>query len=118
MLRLPKSDPAAAEAQFQQAAAIARQQGAKLWELRAATCLVRLWGERARHGEAHDLLATLVSQFTDGLGHRIYRLPTQYFERPLSVLDRRARPLIPGSDSVTGTTGLPTTPPGREERRL
>jgi predicted ATPase len=68
MLRLPKSDPAAAEARFQQAAAIARQQGAKLWELRAATRLARLWREQARRGEAHDLLATLCNQFTDGFG--------------------------------------------------
>ncbi|WFU20255.1 adenylate/guanylate cyclase domain-containing protein [Bradyrhizobium sp. CB3481] len=67
-LRLPKPDPIAAEAQFGQAAATARQQGAKLWELRAATSLARLWREQGRRGEAHDLLAPLYSQFTEGFG--------------------------------------------------
>ena len=45
-------DAAQAEACFQQALAIARQQQAKSWELRAATSLARLWqqqGKRERH---------------------------------------------------------------------
>src|SRR3981081_1602957 len=46
MLRLPRSDPTAAEARFGHAAATARQQGAKLWELRAATRLARFWREQ------------------------------------------------------------------------
>jgi predicted ATPase len=68
MLRLPRSDPTAAEARFQQAASVARQQGAKLWELCAATRLARLWREQGRRGEAHDLLSPLYSQFTEGFG--------------------------------------------------
>ena len=68
MLRLPKADPAAAEARFRQAASVARQQGAKLWELRAATRLARLWAEHCRRDEAHDLLSPLYSQFTEGFG--------------------------------------------------
>ncbi|UWU77877.1 AAA family ATPase [Bradyrhizobium huanghuaihaiense] len=68
MLRLPKVDPTAAEALFQQAASVARRQGAKLWELRAATSLARLLGEQGRRGEAHDLLSPLYSQFTEGYG--------------------------------------------------
>ncbi|MEH2506618.1 putative ATPase/class 3 adenylate cyclase [Bradyrhizobium sp. AZCC 1578] len=68
MLRLPSSDPTAAEAQFGHAVATARQQGAKLWELRAATRLARLWREQGRRGEAHDLLTPLYSQFTEGFG--------------------------------------------------
>ncbi|MBR1033141.1 hypothetical protein [Bradyrhizobium liaoningense] len=66
MLQLPKPDPIAAEAQFRHAAATARQQGAKLWELRAATHLARVWRGQGRRGEAHDLLAPLYSQFTEG----------------------------------------------------
>ena len=66
MLRLPRSDPTAAEARFGHAAATARQQGAKLWELRAATRLARLWREQGRRDEAHDLLSPLYSQFTEG----------------------------------------------------
>jgi len=34
---------------------IAQTQQAKSLELRAATCLARLWGERGRRGEARDL---------------------------------------------------------------
>lgn len=68
MLRLPRCDPTAAEARFGHAAATARQQGAKLWELRAATRLAGLWRDRGRRGEAHDLLTPLYSQFTEGLG--------------------------------------------------
>ncbi|MDA9489444.1 AAA family ATPase [Bradyrhizobium sp. CCBAU 11361] len=68
MLRLRKADPTAAEARFRQAASVARQQSAKLWELRAATGLARLWREQGRRGEAHDLLSPLYSQFTEGFG--------------------------------------------------
>jgi predicted ATPase len=68
MLLLPRSDPTAAEARFAHAAATARQQGAKLWELRATTRLARLWREQGRRGEAHDLLTPLYSQFTEGFG--------------------------------------------------
>ena len=68
MLRLPKADPIAAEARFGHAVATARQQGAKLWELRAATRLARLWSEQGRRGEAYDLLTPLYSQFSEGFG--------------------------------------------------
>ena len=68
MLLLPRSDPTAAEARFAHAAPTARQQRAKLWESRAATRLARLWREQRRHGEAHDLLNPLYSQFTERFG--------------------------------------------------
>ncbi|MCC8939338.1 AAA family ATPase [Bradyrhizobium sp. Arg68] len=66
ILQLPKPDPIAAEARFGHAAAIARQQGAKLWELRAATSLGRLWKEQGRRSEARDLLRPLYGHFTEG----------------------------------------------------
>jgi predicted ATPase len=66
MLRVPKPDPIGAEARFGQAAATARQQGAKLWELRAATRLAGLWREQGRRGEARDLLTPLYGHFTEG----------------------------------------------------
>jgi predicted ATPase len=68
ILWLPKADPAAAEARFRQAASVARQQAAKLWELRAVTRLARLWREQGRRGEAYDLLSPLYCQFTEGFG--------------------------------------------------
>jgi predicted ATPase len=67
LLRLPRPDLAAAEARLRQAAAVARQQGARMWELRAATSLARLWREQGQISEAHDLLAPLYGQFSEGL---------------------------------------------------
>jgi predicted ATPase len=60
-------DIAAAEAQFIKAIDIARCQGARHWELRAATSLARLWRDQGRCTEAHDLLAPLYAWFTEGL---------------------------------------------------
>jgi predicted ATPase len=59
-------DPAAAEADFRHAIAVARLQTAKLWELRAATSLARLWRDQGRRAEAYDLLAPVCGWFTEG----------------------------------------------------
>jgi predicted ATPase len=56
-----------AEACFQQALAVARQQQAKSWELRAATSLARLWQQQGKKKEARDLLAPVYHWFTEGL---------------------------------------------------
>jgi len=65
-LLLRQSQPQAAEESFGKALSIAREQEAKLWELRAATSLVRLWCEQGRRAEAHDLLAPIYGWFTEG----------------------------------------------------
>jgi class 3 adenylate cyclase/predicted ATPase len=64
--RLPYPDPAKAEDSFRTALAIAREQGTRGYELRAATSLARLWCEQGRRGEARDLLAPLYYSFTEG----------------------------------------------------
>jgi class 3 adenylate cyclase/predicted ATPase len=64
--RLPDAHPDAAEACFERAMEIARWQEAKSWELRAATSLARLWGERGERQKAHDLLAPVCNWFTEG----------------------------------------------------
>jgi predicted ATPase len=64
--RLPYPDPAKAEDSLRTALAIARKQGTRGYELRAAASLARLWGEQGRHGEARDLLAPLYASFTEG----------------------------------------------------
>jgi tetratricopeptide (TPR) repeat protein len=51
-LLLAMGDPAAAEAGYREAIAIAQQQSAKLWELRAAMSLARLWHDQDRHAQA------------------------------------------------------------------
>jgi predicted ATPase len=45
---------------------VARQQGAKVWELRTATSLARLWGLQGRTREGVDLLAPLYGRFGEG----------------------------------------------------
>jgi predicted ATPase len=59
-----------AEACFQGAVAVAREQEAKLFELRAATRLARLWRDQAKPGEARDLLAPVYGWFTEGFDTR------------------------------------------------
>jgi DNA-binding winged helix-turn-helix (wHTH) protein/predicted ATPase len=57
---------AQAEACFQQALTVARQQQAKSWELRAAMSLSRLWQQQGKRAEAYALLAPLYGWFTEG----------------------------------------------------
>jgi predicted ATPase len=59
-------EDAAAEDSYRQAFAVAREQQAKLWELRAATSLTRLWRDQGKRTEAHDLLAPIYGWFTEG----------------------------------------------------
>ncbi len=53
-----------AESCFQQAIAIAQNQSAKSWELRAATSLARLWQSQNKRQDAYDLLAPVYGWFT------------------------------------------------------
>jgi predicted ATPase len=61
-------NPTSAEQRYREAIAIAQQQSAKLWELRAATSLARMWRDEGKHTEAHTLLAPVYNWFTGGLG--------------------------------------------------
>jgi predicted ATPase len=61
-----QGDVDAAEELYRQALSIAREQAAKLWELRAAVSLARLWSEQGRQAEAHELLAPVYAWFTEG----------------------------------------------------
>jgi predicted ATPase len=55
-----------AEGYFRKAIAIARQQQAKSWELRAATSLARLWQQQGKRQEAHEMLAAVYNWFREG----------------------------------------------------
>jgi class 3 adenylate cyclase/tetratricopeptide (TPR) repeat protein len=59
-------DQAAAEQSYRQALAVAQRQSAKLFELRAAISLARLWRDQGKRTEAHDLLAPVYGWFTEG----------------------------------------------------
>ena len=55
-----------AEAYFERALAVARQQQAKSWELRAAMSMARLWRDQGKREEARELLAPVYGWFTEG----------------------------------------------------
>ena len=65
----PEHDAAKAEAYFERALAVARQQQAKSWELRAAMSLARLWRDQGKVQQARELLAPVYGWFTEGLRH-------------------------------------------------
>jgi predicted ATPase len=66
LLQQNSDNQAEAETCFQQAIAIAQDQQAKSWELRAATSLARLWQPQGKRQEAYDLLAPVYNWFTEG----------------------------------------------------
>ena len=70
---LATGDPAAAEASYREAVAIAQGQSAKLWELRAAMSLARLWRDQGQRIEARDLLAPVYGWFTEGFATPVMR---------------------------------------------
>jgi len=65
-LMSPEPDEAKAQAYFERALSVARQQQAKSWELRAAMSLARLWRDQGKVREARELLAPVYGWFTEG----------------------------------------------------
>jgi integrase len=62
----PQPDAARAEGHFKHALAVARQQKAKSWELRAAMSLAHLWRDQGKPQQARELLAPVYGWFTEG----------------------------------------------------
>jgi predicted ATPase len=63
-------DAAKAEAYFERALTVARQQHAKSFELRAAMSLARLWRDQGKVRQARELLAPVYGWFTEGFDTR------------------------------------------------
>jgi len=63
---LKEAHPEAAEELYRKALSIAREQEAKLWELRATVSLARLWRDQGHRAEFRDLLAAVYGWFTEG----------------------------------------------------
>ena len=59
-------DAAKAQAYFERALLVARNQQAKSWELRAAMSMARLWRDQGKREAARDLLAPVYGWFTEG----------------------------------------------------
>ena len=95
-LKSPEPDAAKAEAYFERALAVARQQQAKSWELRAAMSMARLWRDQgkphasprsARSGLrlVHRRLRHARSEGGQGLARRAARLTKQFRNRLLDL---------------------------------
>jgi class 3 adenylate cyclase/tetratricopeptide (TPR) repeat protein len=65
-LLLSVHEHAAGEESYWRALTVARRQGAKFWELRAALDLARLWRDQDKRTEARDLLVPIYGWFTEG----------------------------------------------------
>jgi predicted ATPase len=65
-LMSPESDATKAEAYLERALAVAREQQAKSWELRAAMSMARLWRDQGKPQQARELLAPVYAWFTEG----------------------------------------------------
>jgi predicted ATPase len=68
-LNLPEPDEAKveAEAYFERALAVSRQQQAKSLELHAAISMARLWRDQGKPQQARELLAPVYGWFTEGI---------------------------------------------------
>jgi predicted ATPase len=67
-LLLRQGDAEAAAELYSEALSVAREQQAKMWELRACVSLARLWRDRGRSAHARDLLAPVYGWFSEGFG--------------------------------------------------
>lgn len=90
-----RSDIQAAEQSFRQALTIAREQGARLWELNAATSYARMLRDEGEPGQAHALLAPIYDWFSEG-----------FDTAPL----RRARVLLDELEAVDNVVGKAPNP--------
>jgi len=69
LLAMDKRD--ATEDSYCHALAVARQQNARFFELRAGTSLAQLWRDEGKRTEARNLLSPIYGWFTEGLETRV-----------------------------------------------
>ena len=89
LLAASPRDTAEAEASLHKSLEVAREQGAKLWELRAATSFARLRHDQGRCGEARDVLAPIYGWFTEGFETFDYRDAKALLTRLCTKLEPR-----------------------------
>ena len=80
---MSRGDRAGAEQSYHLAFAVAERQSAKIFGLRAATSLARLWRDQGNRTEARDLLAPVYGWFTEGFD-------TPVLKEAKALLDRLA----------------------------
>ena len=91
-LLLRQGQPEAAEELYRKALAIARDQEAKLWELRAAATLARLLRDKGRRVEARNLLAPVYGWFTEGFDTRDLKEAKALFDELAALPERTTFP--------------------------
>jgi predicted ATPase/DNA-binding winged helix-turn-helix (wHTH) protein len=77
------SNEAEAERCLLHSLALARKQGARGWELRAATTLARLRCTQGRYAEARELLGPIYAQYTEGFETQDLQAAQQLLAEPL-----------------------------------
>jgi predicted ATPase len=70
LLNVTDDPSAAAECEYHLALTVAGRQSAKLFELRAAMSMARLWRDQSKREEARELLAPVYGWFTGGFDTR------------------------------------------------
>ena len=88
-------------------AAVARQQQAKSWELRAAMSMARLWRDQGRRDEARELLAPVYGWFTEGFDTRDLKEAKALLEE-LAACARRPLERLHLADYVSDSTIIRT----------
>jgi predicted ATPase len=73
-----KGDP---EADYLKALELARLQGTRLFELRSAMSLARLWADQRKRAEARDLLVPIYEWFTEGFSTPDLKSAREQLER-------------------------------------
>jgi predicted ATPase len=91
-----KQEAAKAEEYLYCALAVARQQQAKSWELRAAMSLARLWRDQGKVQQARELLAPVYGWFTEGFDTRDLKEAKALLEELASSANRTAQQSCPG----------------------
>ena len=82
LLLRPDPDLAEAETVFRRAIDIARSQGARSWQLRAAISLAQLLGRHGSSEEARGLLGAIYASFTEGFETGDLREAKELLDRP------------------------------------
>ena len=99
-LLLRQGNSEAAEQLYRQALAMASNQEAKLWELRAAASLASLLSDQGRHSEAHNVLAPVYGWFVEGFD-------TRDLKGAKTLLDQLRLPTAqPLRSAISGDAGL------------
>jgi len=95
---------ATAEACFQQAIGLARQQDARAWELRATLSLARLRRDQGRDVEGRSRLAEIFGGFSEGLA-------TCDLRQAADFLAERDADALSGGRGHVATVSIPPAPP-------